>query len=173
MGDGGLVGLRDPDIAVDAAAGIPAGGFLGIVDADDDLVLAGLQGRVQADGEGGVAVRPAAQADAVDFHGRMRHRAVDFQVDVFGRQFFFADFQRFPIGGLSPPGEFAAFARIFLLEGSFHAPVVGKVQDTARAVLLKGPSFVERRPARRLGRRGEGYPRQSDAEGDSSHIMRI
>ena len=31
VGDGGFFRLGDPDVAVDAAAGIPAGGFLGIV----------------------------------------------------------------------------------------------------------------------------------------------
>ena len=168
VGDGGLVRLREPDIPVDAAAGIPAGGFLGIVDMDGDLVPAGFQRRIQADGEGGVAVRPAAEVDAVDLHGRMRHGAVDLEVDVLF-QVFRGDFQSFSIVGLAPPGELPAFAGILLLEGPLHAPVVRQVHRPALSVLDEGPAFVEGRPARGLRRGRDGRQRHDEANDQSSH----
>ena len=46
MRDGSPFRLREPDVTVKAAAGIPAGGFLRIVEADGDFVPALLEGGV-------------------------------------------------------------------------------------------------------------------------------
>ena len=136
---------------------------------DGDLVLPDLEGRVQADGEGGVAVRPAAQVDAVHLHGRVRHGAVDFQVDILFEQLIHAHVQRLLVDGLSPPGELSAFAGIFLPERSVHAPVVGQVHRPAFPVLDEGPAFVEGRAAFRLRRGRKGCQRHGETNDQSSH----
>ena len=122
--DGGFFRLGKPDVPVDAAAGIPAGGFLGIVDVHPDLIGSFLQCRVQPDGEGGIAVGPAAEIHAVDRHRGVGHGAVDLQVDVL-LKVFRSEFQGLGVGGLPPPGELPAFAGVLLFEGAFHAPVMG------------------------------------------------
>ena len=143
VGDGGLACLRDPDVAVQAAAGIPAGGFLRIVQADGDFIGACPECGGQVHGEGGIAVGPTAQIRVVHADGRVRHRPVDFQADFLGFKIFCGDIQLFPIDGLSPPGQFSGFAGIGLVEGAFHAPVVGQVDRSGHTSFLKGPPSIK------------------------------
>src|SRR5262249_45585112 len=66
VGDVDRVALHEPDVAVDAAAGVPAGGVGRVVEADgEDVLLAGLEVGSEVDAPGGVAVGPAAGVVAV------------------------------------------------------------------------------------------------------------
>ncbi len=66
--------------------------------------------------------------------------------------------EMFPIPADAPPGQFAGFARIFLLELPFNSPVVGKI-EFAPAVVVKSwlcvgdipPEITFRLYLRRIG----------------------
>src|SRR5262245_2041112 len=77
-------GLDEPDIAVEAGAGIPAGGAGRVIEPEDELVfLAGPCVRRQIDAPGGVAISPATDDLTVQPDGRVRHGSVYIQENGF------------------------------------------------------------------------------------------
>ena len=77
-------GFDQPDVAVNAAARIPARGIRRIVEADgDDVVRAEFDERRQVHAPRGVAIGPAADELAVEPDRRVGHRAVHVQIDFF------------------------------------------------------------------------------------------
>ena len=133
MGDACLCGFCEPHVAVDAAAGVPAGAFRLVVQADFYPVASSLDEVRELHGPGGVAVGPAAGLSAVHVHSGIGKCAVNFQADVF-LKVFFTYFQGFCIPSLAPPGKLAGFSGVFLLERSFYSPVVREVENAFRAV---------------------------------------
>ena len=153
MGHGGFLRAGDPDIAVDAAAGIPAGAFRLVVQFDFYEIVPLFEPGVQFHGPGGVAVRPASGFGPVNIYLGVGESAVHLQSPVLVQVLYG---QGFAISSLSPPGQFAGFAGVLLHEGLFHAPVVRQVQDAGGAIFGKGPSFVPQLPAAGLGGCAQG-----------------
>ena len=126
--------LDEPDVPVDAAARVPPGGQRRIVEADgEDVVLPGLEVGRQVELEGGVAVGPAADELPVEPDHRVRHRAVDLEVDtpavvLRGRG------DVLPVPAHAPPGQPGGGAVVFLVERALDAPVVRQAECAPGAV---------------------------------------
>ncbi len=153
MGHGGFLRAGEPDVAVDAAAGVPAGAFRLVVQLDFYEVVPLFEPGVQLYGPGSIAVRPATGFGPVDVYFGVGEGAVHFQPPVLVQVLYG---QGFAISSLSPPGQFAGFAGVLLHEGLFHAPVVREVQHAGGAILGKGPSFVPQLPSAGLGGCAQG-----------------
>ena len=156
MGHGRLFGGGEPDIAVEAAAGVPAGALGLVVQGNLYDVVPGLHVRVQLHFPGGVAVGPAAGFLAVDVYDSVGKSAVHLQAKVF-LEVFGSEFKEFGIGGFPPPGQFARFSGVLLKEGLFHAPVVREIHSSRDAVLRKGPALVPQFSSGGLGCRSDNH----------------
>src|SRR5438132_8204498 len=76
-------GFHQPNVAVDAAARVPAGRVRRIVQANrDDIVRAEFHVGSEVQFKRGVAVRPAAHEATVEPDGCISHRAVDVQIEL-------------------------------------------------------------------------------------------
>ena len=174
-----------PDIAVDAPAGIPAGRRLRIVQAHSHDIVTLLQRRCQLDLEGSISIRPASDFDAVAIHHGPGHRPVDTQTE-FLLQILRGQREMLPVPGLSPPGQLPGLAGIRLLERLLHAPVVGqcdrapaRIDALRRGIALRDetapvqhhefPIIVEGHTARRLRGERQGGQHRSQQQDDSSH----
>ena len=77
------VGEEEVDVAVDAGAGIPAGsGLLGVVGADGEEVVAGVEVAGEFVAEGDVAVGAVAEVESVDPDVGVGHDAVEGDEDL-------------------------------------------------------------------------------------------
>lgn len=127
--------LGQPHVAIQAGARIPACRFRRVVEADRELVVAGVQPRRQVDAEAVVAVGPAACKAAVDPDAGIGHGAVDVEEDgltaVGGRDGKgLAVPGRAP--GLQPPHAAVRAAR---QERAFDRPVVLQAHGAPSAVV--------------------------------------
>ena len=155
MGHGRLFGGGEPDVAVEAAAGVPAGALGLVVQGYFYDVVARLYVRVQLHFPGGVAVGPAAGFLAVYVNNGVGKSAVHLQAEVF-LKVFGREFKEFGIGGFSPPGQFAGFSGVLLKEGLLYAPVVREIHSARDAVFGEGPVFVPQFSSGGLCRSSDG-----------------
>ena len=161
MRDGNPFLTRQPDIAVNAAARVPAGGILLVFEGHGQAVDALFQERCQIGPERGIAIGPLHHELPVAPDLGARHGPVDIQVERLS-QFLRRDGQLLGIGGIPPPRKLAGLAGIGLVELAFHTPVMGQVQHPAGTVLLEGPSLIEKDAVRGLRRgRNSGQPQQA------------
>ena len=164
MGHGGGSLAGNPHVAVDAAAGIPAGALLLVVQLHHYLIVPFMEPGIQRHGPGGIAIGPAAGFLPVHQHLAVGHGAVNLQADppfqVIGRYG-----ERLTILRLSPPGQFARFSGVFLAEGAFHAPVVGQVQHAGFSVLGEQPALIPQGPAEGLRLQAQGTQAQKQDQG--------
>ena len=168
MGHCGFFRGSEPDVAVDAAAGVPAGAFALVVQLDFNGVGACLQPGVQFHGPGGIAIRPAAGFFPVHIHLGVGKSAIHFQAKVFVQ---IVHREGFAIGGLPPPGQFAGLSGVLLLEGLLYAPVVRKVQDAAFSVLGEGPAVVPQLASGGLGSGAQGKAQKGGYEEKLFHRL--
>src|SRR5258708_6135038 len=127
--------LHQPDIAVNATARIPTGRVVGISETNrHDVLRSEFNIRRQIQTERSVAKRPAANKLPIEPNRRIRHRAVDIQINTLAA-IRCRDWEMLSIPRNSHPGELAGFTRQLLLEWALYAPVVGKVELTPRMVV--------------------------------------
>ena len=128
-------GLLQPDVPVDAAAGIPARGVRRVVQADGQHVgAAGPEKRREVHLPGGVTVGPAADETAVAPHGGVGHGSVDIQAAAaacVGR----GHLEVLAVPADAPPRQLARLAGVLLFEGPLDAPVVRQVQRAPATVV--------------------------------------
>ena len=127
--------LDEPDVAVDAAARIPARRLRRVVEPDrDDVVRARPGVRRQVHAPRCVAVRPAAHVMAVDPDRGVRHGAVDVQEQLAARV---GRRQRevLAVPAHAPPRQLARLARRGQVERSLDAPVVRQVELAPRGIV--------------------------------------
>ena len=155
MGHGRLFGGGEPDVAVEAAAGVPAGALGLVVQGYFYDVVARLYVRVQLHFPGGVAVGPAAGFLAVYVNNGVGEGTVYLQAEVF-LKVFSGEFEEFGVGGFPPPGQFARFSGVFLEEGLLYAPVVREIHSARDAVFGEGPVFVPQFSSGGLCRSSDG-----------------
>ena len=169
------VGDRQPDVAVDPAAAIPAGvGLSRVVHPDGHHVDAGHQVPGDVVGEAGVAVGAAPQMDAVDPDVGVHVHAIELEPDG-----ALACAPRQPERLAVPPdtrGEeaHAAPARGVLAGRAFDAPVVRKVQPAPVAVVepgLLGSGGIAQGEAP-AGIHGEALPLRRDGGGSHGERRR-
>ncbi len=120
-------GGDEADVAVDAGAGVPAGGgLLGVVDADGDDVFAGVEVRGEVVVEADVAVGAVAEEFAVAVDVGVGHDAVEGDVGALGGVEFWQR-ERVAIPG-DAGGEEASGCAAWgvFFDGAGDAPVVGE-----------------------------------------------
>ena len=158
-------GLDQPDIAIDAAARIPAGGAFRVVKTNgDDVVRAEFERLCQIHAPGSIAVGPAARKMAVDPDGRVSHRAIHVQADA-AALVRGGNLKMLAVPADAPPRQLAGFAGILLFERPFDAPIMRQVQQPPLAVVEIAPR-VRDAAARLAGRPDRGrVTRESRAGG--------
>ena len=129
------VGFHQPDVAVDAGTGIPAGALVRVVQADGQHVItARLDVGRQVEAERRVTVGPATDKLAFAPHRGIGHGAVDIQIDtppLVRRQ----QVQVLAIPHGTRVIQFAGLPTIFLLKRTLDRPVVGEVQFSPGGVI--------------------------------------
>ena len=152
------VGFREPHMAVDAAARIPAGGVGGIVHPDGDGVfLAEFQEGRDVHAEGAVPVFPFAGQVSVYIDFWAGHDAVKIQIELVAlgvRRYF----QRFAVPADAVPREFACFIGKVHAVWPFHTPVMRQVQGTPVFVVETGAGGMVRFAGSGGGLRADDFP---------------
>ena len=147
VGHARLFGGDEPDIAVDAAAGIPAGTLRLVVQPDLDSIGPRPEPGVQFHRPGSITIGPGTGFLSVHIDFRIGERPVHFQADVFVQAFHLQDLA---VGSLPPPGQLTGFAGVLLHKRLLHPPVVRKVQRTGLPVFGKGPAIIPQNTSERL-----------------------
>ena len=129
--------LDQPHVAVNPSARIPAGRVGWIIQPNrENIFSAWLNKRSQVDRPRSIAIGPTANKLPIQPNRRVSHGAIYFERNLFAG-IACGNVKMLPVPADPPPGQLAGFARVFLLERPFNAPIMRQV-EFAPARIVKG-----------------------------------